>query len=1118
MNTKEKINIEGWNSLYDYVISEENIFLAIYSLNSYIFDQQLLSIQDQIDLKKYQDIFEEKNIISMIKEVKGEIKRVLDHKDEYFSIKVFFKPKTIDKSGNKKYRPIHTASLVQLIAMVSMLHSLVYEMPKESNLHLVLSNYSRLIPGNFYGNRISLKPESLFKKWNMQYQKYTELANDYFKTFHNTNEYKYELKLDLEEFFPSIDPFLIYQYMLDKKPVTIIGKDLETFKSILKKLLVCEVSNVTEKESKIEYYNYEPESAKFFTRGIAQGLPQAYFFGNICMIEISKIFEEEYGGKGVYYVDDSFLYTNKEIQDSIDFTEQLKNINKKIKKRLSPLVKTAENNIEISDKNEFYQFRKILLTLNEEYYEIKVHTDGKSTYSKIADAKEGEIFLKSLSREASQIGMGIFTSYSDEEDIILKNRSEALLTAISKELERVKNDQDNGSKDDGNFVDKLHRYYKFFKFRTIKLKLKSNKNTEKEIITILTNSTDQDLEEDKKGDYYDLLKNKISVNQFFDLYKNDIWPAAVSLLIANEVDEERKEILRKYLNDIIECVYENKCIENCYLSEFYKNFLENKVDDTIMLGEGKYNSLDKATQKLMVRYSNMHRRIVKDEFDGVRLKELTPDILDSFNLCTKNYVKISRIVNANTQELKRRVLNAIYSRIYKIRLSDELVLNVFDKKGIQFGCLRALTYLRNKRCNIEEFFQTNIDLTDSENLKTVDYTIFEVLEAFRTFVHSPERIDKLIQIHRYTCDVWKNGAKHLYFYTLHNQEHAVDLVKNIIKIVKTISYIKISDYDYYLLFIACYLHDISMVRIPTKNEFLLDNQEAEEITYQFQKDLKKKSDFNSIKNNLISIYQKIDEFYEIKVRSQHAKDSAKEIRMNKDLDFLEPAIRETVADVAESHMSDTRDIYFTKSDAKEHLLSYKFDKILLRFADLLDMSEYRISRPILNHNIDNMSQVSAFHWISHLLTEDYVLTTKYDTTPYINKNFLSPGNILEEMHLTIFVKMSQMSKVESSKKCRYACIDSTQINPTGFKLSFDRPCNSKECNFLCRWFTIKNKYLVQEMNALEAYLNRIPKTERFFTSKIILEVVISNDTILDDNKFNVIEKEIDKFYRKDDNE
>lgn len=45
------------------------------------------------------------------------------------------------------------------------------------------------------------------------------------------------------------------------------------------------------------------------------------------------------------------------------------------------------------------------------------------------------------------------------------------------------------------------------------------------------------------------------------------------------------------------------------------------------------------------------------------------------------------------------------------------------------------------------------------------------------------------------------------FNTLHNQEHAVDLVKNIIKIVKVFSYFKISNYDFYALFIACYLHD-----------------------------------------------------------------------------------------------------------------------------------------------------------------------------------------------------------------------------------------------------------------------------------------------------------------------
>lgn len=35
----------------------------------------------------------------------------------------------------------------------------------------------------------------------------------------------------------------------------------------------------------------------------------------------------------------------------------------------------------------------------------------------------------------------------------------------------------------------------------------------------------------------------------------------------------------------------------------------------------------------------------------------------------------------------------------------------------------------------------------------------------------------------------------------------MDLVKNIIKIVKVFSYFEISNYDFYALFIACYLHD-----------------------------------------------------------------------------------------------------------------------------------------------------------------------------------------------------------------------------------------------------------------------------------------------------------------------
>lgn len=75
----------------------------------------------------------------------------------------------------------------------------------------------------------------------------------------------------------------------------------------------------------------------------------------------------------------------------------------------------------------------------------------------------------------------------------------------------------------------------------------------------------------------------------------------------------------------------------------------------------------------------------------------------------------------------------------------------------------------------------------------------------------------------------RNGSKHLYFYTLHNQEHAIVLIQNIVKLIHAIDFLKISAIDYYILFLACYLHDISMVKIPALDSFLTDTNEADEL-------------------------------------------------------------------------------------------------------------------------------------------------------------------------------------------------------------------------------------------------------------------------------------------------
>lgn len=198
-----------------------------------------------------------------------------------------------------------------------------------------------------------------------------------------------------------------------------------------------------------------------------------------------------------------------------------------------------------------------------------------------------------------------------------------------------------------------------------------------------------------------------------------------------------------------------------------------------------------------------------------------------------------------------------------------------------------------------------------------------------------------------------------------------------------------------------------------------------------------------------------------------------------------------------------------KGDAKLKLVSYKFDKILLRFADLLDMSERRVSQPILNHNMDNISELSAFHWVSHLLTEGYELVSDYICEE--KDDILMPGNIMEQITLTIFVKLSQLSKY-ASNACDYGSIVEESISKNGFSIELNKEskwCESYKCNFLCRWFNEKNKFLLMEMQALEEYLNRVPVTERFYNTKIIIKVDISNPTTISDEQFEILKKQIE---------
>lgn len=178
--------------------------------------------------------------------------------------------------------------------------------------------------------------------------------------------------------------------------------------------------------------------------------------------------------------------------------------------------------------------------------------------------------------------------------------------------------------------------------------------------------------------------------------------------------------------------------------------------------------------------------------------------------------KYTLFVDKNSPDFRRKILNAYYSESIGVRCSDDYSFVKSNSKKLCYTELRILLRLRNPHFDFDDFvaFVKNINNEDISNQMNVDMSLLGVLGTFISFVKNPDWIDSLIQTHRITKGLWYNGSKFLNSYTLHNEEHAVTLVNNAVHIVRTIDYFVLKPIDYYILFLSCYLHDISMVIHP----------------------------------------------------------------------------------------------------------------------------------------------------------------------------------------------------------------------------------------------------------------------------------------------------------------
>lgn len=1115
--------------LFEKILNEQNIFNSIFCMESYVFDKGLLDTSEPVyfrgetfaanDLELYYALTDKYNVELISKVIKccqQKLKGVFKDKEKLFDATVYFKIKNYDTETKKlNFRPMHTTRLIDLICMVSILNCLMFDDNLDTGIRK-LSDLSKLLPHNFYGNIPNTNVQHLFHKWQTKYKEYTEEVIEHCRAYQQSHNYLTEVSLDIQNFFPSISPKILYDYIISKLSKT-YEKDKYALSTAVSKLLYFNISK-NNIEPWIEYYYPEKSDVAntntYMNCGIPQGLPQSYFFGNLCMIEIKRILMQDktFKGDAYFYVDDSVIYIQAKL-DEEKFKEKIRNLNDSLK----IWCENAEK-----DKSTIGDFvgEKHLEFQKKLNYEIKFHENGKSVFTHIDDTDNQYGPIANITRE-TYMNSNLSSNLDEIDDHVSLKKLNALDKVISREICKLTNKQnkEDGKGQNNNALDSrlklLRRFKKFFLYRNRLLKIREEGGPNKVII------------DDFEGRF---LGKVDDMEKFFEQFEEDIFQSEYRLIIQKLAKKEAEDFKQKLID------FERQMLVKCHVDINVEQaflFYSKDVDASYRM-----KSMSQDSYASLIQWA-------KENFSG--LKGLAPekqmDKFRDFLLDTKEEPEQHRIFKMQEQgfdgmsftsfvmkasaEYQRKILNVYFSEIMDVVPSDALAFSKKNARRFKYAELRILSYLRNKNFELEQFeeFIKHINEKDISNQMGIDVGLLEVLNIFIKNVRNPAWVDSLIATHRLTKGLWYNGSKFLNSYTLHNEEHAMTLITKSLELMNRIDYFMLKEVDFYILFLACYLHDISMVIHPDLGRLSSESGKNMALITDLMKDMQKevnkfkKVDIADTKNSrykdagnfLVTVFNKVYGYFESQVRDNHANDSAKFIRdrSNSLLSYLEPTLLSYVAKVSESHGYDVMDVYGLKSTAKDDTISLKYLMILIRLADLLDVANDRVNYHLLRQNLKNLSTTSKFHWISHLVTDKIVLNTDYITDENVEMN---DKPITEEIKIELYLNVKQLTTMKDAKKCEGCELkkdenDCLWIRIKG-SLDSTEECSEEVCTVLCRWMMRKHDWLVKELIALNDYLYSVNNS--LFKTNINFIIHYRDEMRLDADMFDSVQEYLEE--------
>lgn len=922
------------NIKIDDIVKIPNVLLAI---EKTLYSSQNIELKNFLELSKYRFLIDTiENVKTkkyavmldqLIQEVTIRIKSILDPDSNYtINLREYLKPKNI----NLHERPIQSKCDYRILQV----HT---DMIDEIALNAITLSFTyplrMLIPNQYFGNILDeYESTEFFKPYFNQYKLFAQRRFEYI----NSNEFNYLSVFDIKKYYDRINfdelKKVIYSHYSFDDPIT--SRIVAVYQTLSK-------------------------------NGLPQGPIFSHFFSNLLIWDMAKTFEIKFPTyKLIMYVDDINVFFNG-----------------------------ASSNIANSINSELFIFFT-------EYLSTKLLCDNNNVLN---EEKHQMIYLNKenkLSAILMQISAfdELRKSDSDSLDAFQRSSLKENLDHLYKELIEIISESSknyNGSefgdinrKEISNIVEKTNR------FKTYRDILLVNNLNE------LTNLLDALVENDRKRcqEGISIVENQQKGGMFDKSFEN-------------------------YVRAVISVCHSLKLNINTIRSVLNSHVIR-KID-------GVFRGIER-TQEFLITYRQIVNHLISEYKEYVNratritgktsvspylgrysVSNLYETILAGKNILNKNNISSSldSIENApyvnGYFEYKSDSLSFISTRKQHLFRDTHLSSSLFSIMGNLFGYsgnvktiipydknmkllkvheYRILNMLASSGSRMELILDKILDIL-AENMKNdenelCDPLINGVISFASKKIKDRLMLDSIIYAHHYVRDLWKNGARDLPFYTLHNQEHSVELISILERANISLNGILtnyLNVFELYTLLMSVYFHDLGMLYFDYSNlreingHSISRDYEVSELNFitNEMRDFLVRFNRSERIEKLIRLYKNHRDYRSISTRKDHHYNSTRFEEINEIVVYhLGPFVK----NICFNHGVDYSSMRLTDEYInKERIDAYKVTTYL-RFLDGLDNCKNRVTKGLYNMiskyvSDDDIDSNTLSHWAKHMIID-----------------------------------------------------------------------------------------------------------------------------------------------------